>query len=235
MTIYTILHVKWSSLKRKKTFYLLILFNYFLLAMVDTKSFVLMSGVDDYIFRYVMQGVYIVIMIPLFVDIIFNEKTIDIIKNYMIIYVKDIRKEIYGTTLLCIIVNIVALFIGQMVVLSINYIYFGKVPLTLAIVNFIIVSIQIIISILFAIYLRLYFKKSLIVYAFFYLTIMAMISINNVFITLPLTIKILGTGGQGYYITYGWQLWTGRIILLLLSYTAFRFSTNRLIKEWKNV
>ncbi|SHH27289.1 hypothetical protein SAMN02744040_01438 [Tepidibacter thalassicus DSM 15285] len=64
--------------------------------------------------------------------------------------------------------------------------------------------------------------------------IMLMITINNVFITMPLTIKILGIGGEGYYITYGWQLWVGRIILLVMSYIAFRLSTNKLNEGLKN-
>lgn len=235
MEIYTILRVKWSAIKRTKAFYFLIIFNYFLLAMVDIKSFVLMPDVESYIFRYVFQQFCIVITSALFIHIVFNEKTIDSIKNYMIIYVKDIRNEIYGTALLCIIVNVVALFIGQIILLIINYIYYRKVLLTLSIVNFIIVSLQIVISTLFVMSLRMYFKKNLLVFGLFYLTIMAMITINNVFITMPLTIKILGIGGEAYYITYGWQLWVERIILLGISYVAFRLSINRLNMEWKNV
>ncbi|SHH27064.1 hypothetical protein [Tepidibacter thalassicus] len=232
--MYTILRVKWNALKRTKAFYFLVIFNYFLLAMVDTKSFVLILGIESYIFRYVFQQFWIVITSALFVHIVFNEKTIDSIKNYMIIYVRDIKKEIYGSALLCIIVNVVALFIGQFILLIINYIYYRKVLLTLSIVNFIIVSLQIVISILFVMSLRMYFKKNLLVFGLFYLIIMLMITINNVFITMPLTIKILGIGGEGYYITYGWQLWVGRIILLVMSYIAFRLSTNKLNEELKN-
>ncbi len=231
----TILRVKWSALKRTKAFYFLIIFNYFLLAMVDTKSFVLLTGVENYIFRYVFQQLWIVMTSALFVQIVFNEKTIDSIKNYMIIYVKDIKREVYGSALLCIIVNIVALLIGHIILLIINYIYYGKVLLTLSIVNFIIVSLQIIVSVLFVMSLRMYFKKNLLVFGLFYLTIMAMITINNVFITMPLTIRILGIGGEGYYITYGWQLWTGRIILFAIIYIAFKLSINKLNKELKNV
>jgi hypothetical protein len=227
--------VKWSALKRTKAFYLLIIFNYFMLAMVDTKSCVLMPDIESYIYRYVFQQIFIVITSVLFVHIVFNEKTIDSIKNYMIIYVKDIKKEIYGTTLLCIIVNVAALFVGQIILLIINYIYYGKVFLPLSIVNFCVVSLQIVISILFVMSLRMYFKKNLLVFGIYYLMIMAMITINNVFITMPLTIKIVGIGGEGYYMTFGWQLWIGRIILLVISYIAFRLSTNRLNKEWKNV
>lgn len=106
--------------------------------------------------------------------------------------------------------------------------------MTLSIVNFFIVSLQIVISILFVMGLRMYFKKNLLVFGLFYLTIMVMITINNVFITMPLTIKILGIAGEGYYITYGWQLWVGRVILLLISYLAFRLSMIRLNKEWEN-
>ena len=235
MEIYSILRVKWNALKRTKAFYFFIIFNYFVLAMVDTKSFVLMPGVENYIFRYVFQQLCIVITSALFIYIVFNEKTIDSIKNYMIIYVKDIKSEVYGTALLCIIVNVVALFIGQIILLIINYIYYGKVLLNLSIINFIIVSLQIVISILFVMSLRMYFKKNILVFGIFYLTIMVMITINNVFITMPLTIKILGIDQEAYYITYGWQLWVGRLILLIISYVSFRLSINRLNKEWKNV
>lgn len=230
MGLYTVLRVKWSVLKRTKAVYFLLILNYFLLAMVDTKSFVLMPGVENYIFRYTFQQFCIIITSALFIYTIFNEKTIDSIKNYMIIYVKDIRKEVYGTALLCIIVNVVAFFIGQVILLIINYAYYGKVFLILSIVNFIIVSLQVIISTLFVMSLRMYFKKNLLVFGLFYLTIMAMITINNVFITMPLTIKILGIGGEAYYITYGWQLWVGRCILLVMAYAAFRMSINRLSK-----
>lgn len=235
MEIYPILRVKWSALKRTKAFYFLIIFNYFLLAMADTKSFVFMPNVDSYIFRYINQQFWIVLTSTLFVYMVFNEKTIDSIKNYLIIYVKDIKKEIYGTALLCIIVNVAALLVGQAILLIINYIYYGKVLLTISIVNFIMVSLQIVISILFVMSLRMYFKKNLLVFGLFYLTIMVMVTINNVFITMPMTIKIIGIEGEGYYITYGWQLWAGRAILLIITCAAFRLSVNRLNKEWKNV
>lgn len=83
--------------------------------------------------------------------------------------------------------------------------------------------------------LRMYFKKNILVYGLFYLTIMTMISINDVFIAMPLTIKILGIGEGGYYSTYGWQLWVGRAILLVIIYVAFRLSLNKFIKGLKNV
>lgn len=235
MEIYTILCVKWSALKRTKVFYFLIIFNYFLLAMVDMKSCIMIPNVESYIFRYVFQQLYIVITSALFIHIVFNEKTIDSIKNYMIIYVKDIKNEIYGSALLCIVVNIVALFIGHIILLIINYIYYKKVLLTLSIVNFIIVSLQIIISTLFVMSLRMYFKKNLLVFGLFYLTIITMIAVNNVFITMPLTIRILGIGGEGYYITYGWQLWVGRVILFLIAWVLFRITINKLDRECKNV
>ncbi len=235
MGIHTILRVKWSTLKRTRAFYFLIISNYFLLAMVDTKSWVLMPDIESYIYRYVFQQFFIVITSILFVQIVFNEKTIDSIKNYMIIYVKDLKNEIYGTALLCIIVNVAALFVGQIILLIINFIYYGKVLLPLSLVNLTIVSLQIIISILLVMSLRLRFKKNLLVFGLFYLIILTLITVNNVFITLPLTIKILGIGGEGYYITYGWQLWVGKVILLGIVYVAFRLSADRLGREWKNV
>jgi hypothetical protein len=233
--INTILRVKWSSLKRTKAFYFLIIFDYFLLALVDSKSCVLMPDVESYIYRFVFQQFFIVITSIFFVNLVFNEKTLDSIKNYMIIYVKDIKKEIYGTALLCIIVNVAALIVGQIILLIINYICYGKVLLTLSVVNFTVVVLQIVISILFVMSLRMYFKKDLLVYGLFYISILTLITINNVFITLPLTIKILGIGGEEYYITYGWQLWAGRVILLAIIFAAFRLSTRKLSKEWKNV
>lgn len=235
MELYTILRVKWSTLKRAKAFYFLIIFNYFLLALVDSKSYVLIPNVECYIYRYVFQQFFIVTTSIFFVNIVFNEKTIDSIKSYMIIYVKDMKKEIYGTALLCIIVNVAAFIIGQTILMVINYIYYGKVLFTLSVVNSTIVSMQIVISILFVMSLRIYFKKDLLVFGLFYLSIMALITINNVFITLPLTIKILGIDGEEYYITYGWQLWAGRVILLVINFTAFQLSAGSLSKEWKNV
>lgn len=235
MDIYIILKVKWSALKRMKPFYFLIIFNYFLLAMIDTKSFVLMPNVEAYIYRYIFQQFYIVITSVLFVSIVFNEKMIDSIKNYMIIYIKDIKKEVYGCALLCIIVNVVAFFIGHIILLGINYIYYGKVLWSLSIVNFIIVSFEIVISILLTMSFRMYFKKNILVFGLFYLIILAMITLNNVFITMPLTIKILGIGGEAYYITYGWQLWVGRFTLLVISYVLFRLSIIKLNKELENV
>lgn len=235
MDIYTILKVKWSALKRMKAFYFLIILNYFLFAMIDTKSFVLMPNVEAYIYRYIFQQFYIVITSVLFVSIVFNEKMIDSIKNYMIIYIKDIKKEVYGSALLCIIVNVVAFFIGHIILLGINYIYYGKVLWSLSIVNFIIVSFEIVISILLTMSFRMCFKKNIFVFGFFYLIILAMLTLNNVFITMPLTIKILGIGGEAYYITYGWQLWVGRFTLLVISYVSFRLSIIKLNKELENV
>lgn len=235
MRIRTIMRVKWSALKRTKFFYFFIFLNYFFLAMVDTKSLVLMPKVESYIFRYLSQQIWIVITSTLFIYIIFNKKNVDMIKNYMIIYVEKIETEIYGIALICIIVNVVALFIGQIFLLIINFIYYGKVLFTLFVVNFIIVSLEIVISTLIQISLRLYFKKNIFVFGIFYIFIIAMLMINNVFVTIPLTIKILGIGGESYYTTYGWQLWFGRAILLIISYGAFRLSINKFKKELKNV
>ncbi|WP_066495550.1 hypothetical protein [Abyssisolibacter fermentans] len=228
------MRAKWNSLKRSKFFFFLMVFNYILLAIVDNKSILLMSGIEQYIYRYNFQQIFIVISSAIFVNILFNERSIDSIKNYLVIYIKDIKTEIYRIVLLISITNISAFIIGQLLVLVINYIYFGEVNVCLFFVNLAIVSLEIIICIIFVIGLRLLFKKDILVFGIFYLIILILLIINNVFVTIPLTIKILGLGGQGYYITYDPELWLGRIILLSISFIILKLSLQRFGKELKN-
>lgn len=235
MGISRIMRMKWSLLKRSKVFYILIIFNYLLLSMIDSKSIVMMSTIEDYIFRFIYQQVWIIITSALFVNIIFDEKNIQSIKSFMIIYIKDIKNEIYGTALLAILINIIALLIGHIMLLTSNYLYYGEIFLSVSIHNFIITSLEIITSVLFVMSLRIYFKKNIIVFGFFYLTLISMLAINNVFITMPLTIKIVGVGAEGYYVTYGWQLWAGRIFLLFIAYSAFNISISNMRRELNNV
>lgn len=235
MEIWKIVLIKWKALKKSKVFYALIFFNFFLLAMVDTKSFILLPNIVGYIFRFIIQQLFIIMTIPMFVHLVFNIKSLDSLKNYMVIYVKDIRNEVLGSAFLCIIVNIIALFIGQALLLGINYIYYGKVYWILSTVNFILVSLEISSSVLLVMSLRMLFKKDLMVYGLIYLILMTMVVINNVFVTMPLTIKIVGIGSQGYYLTYGWQLWAGRFIILSASYIIFMLAIKKFKDEWKDV
>ncbi len=86
MDLSKILQVKWCILKRSKGFYVFIIFNYLILALVDSKSFIWMSDIDEYIYRYLFQQLWIVFSIPLLVQIVFNEHTINSIGNYMHFY-----------------------------------------------------------------------------------------------------------------------------------------------------
>ncbi len=219
MNIGKIIQVKWHILKRSKLFYILITFNYFVLAFFDPKSAVLLPGVEQYIYRYNNQQFYIVLTSIFIVNILFNEKSLNSIKNYFVIYIKDVKTDIFGTFWIICISNIVAFSIGQSTLLLINFLYFQVVYLSLFFVNLAVVSMEIIICTLLVMSLRLLFKKDIFIIGIFIIIIFTSIAVNNVYISIPLTIKILE--GEAYYLTYGMDLWLGRIFLLCSSFVIF--------------
>lgn len=227
MNTRSVVKVKWHTLKRSRVFFLLIISNYYLLAFFDTKFPILMRGIEQHIYRFTHQQFYIVISCVLMVNIIFNEKYLDSIKNYLLIYIKDLKMDVYASFWVISLSNIFAFLLGQILLLLVNYYVHEEIILSLFLVNALIVSIEIMTAVLLVMALRLLLKKNILVYGIFTLIVFFSIAINNVFVSLPLTIRILGADENGYYLTYGINLWIGRIFLLSMSYSLFRFGLKK--------
>lgn len=195
----------------------------------DTKFIALIREKEEYIYRFTHQQFFIVISCVIMVNIIFNEKYLRSINNYLLIYIGDVKKDIFASFFVITISNIVAFICGQSLLLLLNYIKYNQVIVSLFFVNIIVVSCEIATAVFLVMALRLILKKNILVYGMFSIIVFFSILINNVFVSIPLTIRILGADENGYYLTYGLNLWIGRMILLLLAYLLFGFGQSKFL------
>lgn len=216
----------YNKLTRRNRLFLIVgSFNYILLALVDAKN-ILLKNYEQWIYRDVLQQIFITIMITFVVSSIFNENTLEQINSFFIIYNKKIKDEIYTIFFSIIWSNVAFFLIGQILSLVINAIM-GKIYLLLWIVNIITVILEMIICILFVMGIRMLFEKDIIVFTLFYLMVLTSIISNNVFISMPLTMNIVGIKEQGFYVSFGMELWIGRIFLLVIAFIIFNLGIKR--------
>lgn len=225
--------INWILLKRSSLFWIVSLFNYIVLAFLDNKSGVLLYSYEASIYRYTVQQIFIVITSIFLIQQLFNEKMLNTAKNYMVIYTHKITDDIYAVLAVNCLTNILFFFAGQLLLFTINIICIHQMQIRLWVVNLIIVSLEIVISQLLVMGLRLLFKKDILVFGMYFLLIITSLVINNVFICFPLTIHIVGFGSLEYYITFGKELWLGRILLLLLAGITFKAGITKLKISYK--
>lgn len=81
--------------------------------------------------------------------------------------------------------------------------------------------------------LRLIFRKDMLVYSIFFMIIILSIASNNILFGIPLTMNMVGISSQEYYVTFGKELWIGRIILLAISIVLFKIGIKYFENNWK--
>ena len=154
-------------------------------------------------------------------------------KNYLLIYNKNIKTEIYSIFCVDSLVNIGAFLIGQVILLGINIVKAPQVYIQLWGVNLIIVTMEILISLLLIMGLRLLLKKDILVFCVFFIIVIFSIASNNILLGIPLTMNMVGISSQGYYVTFGKELWIGRIILFLVAFFIFKLGIKYFKYSWK--
>ena len=160
--------IKWNIFKRNKYMWIYLLFNYIFLALIDKKGHIFLENNFLYAYRFISQQLYIVFTLIFFINIFINEKFMKIIKNFMIIYIEEIRKELRTIIIFSIFINILMFLFGQIFLGTVNFIYFSNIPLHFLIVNFLATSIEIITMIFLITGIRLLFRKSIFVYSIYY-------------------------------------------------------------------
>lgn len=206
---------KLISLKRNVIFWILCIICYYVLALADMKSYFFINNYEQAIYRCNFQQVFIVFLCVFIVHITFHENELQSIKDYKIIYAKNIKQEMYSYLLTNMIVNIGAFLSGQLIASVVNIMLGGEIFVKLLVANFLIVSMEITAAILFIMAFRMIFRKDIVVYGVYYVLIIASLIWSNVYVSIPLTINIVGIEEQAYYVSFGKALWIGRIILVL--------------------
>lgn len=184
-----------------------------------------MKDISDYISRCNMQQVVIVFSIGIIVSLLVNENSMRLFEDMLNIYVESKKK--YFNSILVVLAgsNILLFAVGQIF----SYLNIKSIPFSLFIVNLCIVSLECIIAIQIFMTIRLWLRKTILTYIVYLGVIFLSLMLNNVFVSLPLNINILET--EGYYYTYGWQLWFGRVVLFLVSNAFYQIVLQSVIKS----
>lgn len=212
-----------SIIKKNKIYYLFIAFLYVFLAFFDITNKWNLTTYNDYIYRYNFQQFFIVIINIVFVMRFINEKYVNMYDNFLNIYIQNPYKYFCCFLMTLSLANIIPFIIGQ---LTAYVVYSGHIQIL--VVNLFIVSIEIVVSVLLSMSFVLLIKKDILVYASYYILVFISMVLNNIYIAFPLTINLLED--QEYYITFGIDLWIGRIVLFVCSLIFFVFALKRFVK-----
>ncbi len=212
-----------SIIRKNKIYYLFILLLYIFAAFFDVTNKWGLTSFNDYIYRYNFQQLIIVIFNIIFVMRFINEKYVNMYRNFLNIYIQDSYQYFWCFLMTLSLANIIPFIIGQ---LAAYVVYNG--PIQILVVNIIIVSIEIVVSVLLSMSFVLLIKKDILVYASYYILVVISLVLNNIYIAFPLTINLLET--EEYYITFASGLWIGRILLLIFSLIFFIFVLKRFVK-----
>lgn len=219
------LNCQFKILRRYKVMYIYSILVYVMLAFYDTSSGFNVKDISAYISRCNMQQVVIVFSIGIIVSLLVNENSMRLFEDMLNIYVESKKK--YFNSILVVLAgsNILLFTVGQIF----SYLNTKSIPFSLFIVNLCIVSLECIIAIQIFMTIRLWLRKTILTYIVYLGVIFLSLMLNNVFISLPLNINILET--EGYYYTYGWQLWIGRVVLFLVSNAFYQIVLQSVIKS----
>ena len=218
---------KCALLKRNYIFWILCAFNFFALAMFDNKTYFVVENYEQCIYRYNFQQVFIIFTCIFMIHLMFNEGELIAIRDYKIIYTKSVQQEIKSYAYSGIIMLVVGFVSGQFLAFIINFLLGGKVYIELFLVNIVIVIAHISVAILLIMGLRMLFVKDIVVYGIYYVWIFVSLISGNVYVSMPLTIRIVGIEEQGYYVTFGKELWLGRVLLIILALFIYKIGVSR--------
>ncbi|MCD3363768.1 hypothetical protein G8T83_13100, partial [Clostridium botulinum D/C] len=177
-------------LKNRISFFLILL-STVVLPFVDIKHFGFISSYGPYFFRSINQYLFISIILPFVVGSIYSEKTVSIIDNHLIVYCMDKRGLVNSLLKASCIIMSFMFLIGITLRDILNYFVNRINFLRVDILHIILGEILILSIIYFMFYLRIKFTKSIIAYSVYFGILLIMLAINNFYITMPITIKIV--------------------------------------------
>lgn len=214
-------------LKRNILFWIVYVFDFFVLALCDKKNLFVTESYGRCIYRCISQQVYIVFTCIFIIHLIFNERELIAIRDYKMIYYKSVQQEIRASACAVIIVQVLGFICGQLFAMIINSLLGGKVYIGLLLVNMAVVSAQIVIAVFLIMGLRMIFIKDIAVYGIYYVWILISLLFQSVYVSMPITIKIAGEEAGGYYYSFGKELWIGRLLLLTVAFLIYKLGENR--------
>lgn len=206
---------QWNNLMRQKLYVILCIVLYIFLALYDNRNGFFIVDLDGQIYRHIFQQLVIVFANIILTMCVINEQFFIVYENMLKLYLKN-EKQFYLYLMLMLYgATIIPFLIGQGLYLGLSMWMGNFISMKLWLVNIAVVMCEILITLNLSAALNLFLKKDILVYITYYLMVFTMMVTGNVYVTLPLTMSVLGT--EGYYYSFDAPLWIGRCILLALS------------------
>ncbi len=222
-----VLKYQWNILKRSKLFYVLIGINYIIFALWVWHYGFVADNINEFAYKLLIQQLFIGFSCVFFIGILLNKDTLHMIREYVVIHVKDVASYIYRSIILVCVINNVLFTLSNMMLLLIQIIWNKPVYLELFFKNLIIVNIGIIVSLVLITVFRLLFKKDIFVYTLYYLFVLLTIVINSKYIALPLTARTYQLESDFF------TLFMGRLVLFIISFILLKIGVKKFIREMK--
>lgn len=187
-----------------------------------------MGQIDIYITYYTRQQLYIIESQVLFSMILINDKVFTFIDEMIYFHIK--KKYLYPLSLVLVIffVQAVVLFVTNLSIIILNQVLFGNAPLNLFLNYYTISCLELAAWIPIIVMINFIVKKSIIVIISLLTLSQLLISTYNVYISLPLSMRI--TSRMGYFYTFDKELWIGRLLWVVVGVLCMIFLSRRLSK-----
>ncbi len=206
---------QWRNLKRQKAYMLLCIVVYILFAVFDIKNNFFVRDLDAQIYRHIFQQFMLVFGNIVLTMCVLNEQFFIVYENMLRMYLKNEKRFYFALMLVLYGAAVIPFLLGQGLFLGLSLWMGSFISIKLWLVNLVIVTCEIFITINLSAALNLFLKKNMLVYVTYYLVLFTLMVTDNVYVALPLNMSILDT--QGYYFSFGAPLWIGRLILLSVS------------------
>ena len=217
---------QWHNLKRQKVYIRCCFVFYMLLAVADNRNFLLVADLEAQVYRHLFQQIILVFGNILLTMCVVNEQFFCVYDNLLSLYLKNEKRFFITLMLVLYGATVVPFILGQVLFLGLSLWMGSFISIKLWLVNLGIVLCEIVISLNLAVALNFLLKKDILVYVAYYLFIFTCMVTDNVYVALPLNMRVLDT--QGYYYSFGAPLWIGRLIGLAVSIGGLSMSSKYL-------
>lgn len=206
---------QWKNLKRHKLYSLLCFVLYFVFALFDFKNSTHLNTMEDQIYRHNFQQWVMVFAHVIITLMVLNEQFFEVYENLLKLYLKNEKRFFYAVLAMLGAACLIPFVLGQVVLLGYSHLMGDFIDYKLWLVNLCIVSCETVITICLSAGLILYLRKNTLVYTAYYLIVFSLLVINNIYVSIPLSMSLLES--EGYYLSFAQPLWTGRALLITLS------------------
>lgn len=213
------------NVKRYKLYFIYITIIYLIYPVFGVTGELYLVNVVYYIDRFNSHQMITIYSNILITFLLLNEEVFKLFESYLYLYVKNIKNYLYSVFILLCLTHIISFVIGGAISYTINYLYFGVLPIKLIIVHTLIFSMEIISSVFLSMSLIIIFKNRVLALAIYIIVLTILMISSNIYLSLPLPMSLT----QDYYETFAPSLWVGRIILMVISAVLFCFASKRFI------